>query len=462
LSGWRYLACGETVEVLPQLHLSFVSAGHLPGAAVTVLRYASDTTNFTCMYTGDCALASGRFQPGLALNQLRQWQPDVLLMDGCLGAQFYPQRRHLEASLLECLATALQDGLTVLVPVPPVGLGQELLFGLKTNAQLTGSEYPREIWVDAAVTAGCDRYEALLPHLPQPIQNFARTQSLFWQERSQPTIRRLPTTSTERIAALRSPGIVLCNAEAPAEDWNALWQTLRPETTAIACLQEVELTVPLQQWPADVAVKLQRIENDWHSHCDRQSLLQIVHTLRPHHLVLCNGPQDRLHALAELADLRDRYIVHVPQIGQTLKLSQGDMEHLAKPSPEQPDAIYEGEIEEVVSPRTGEVDAIEILLPAEIADRAQWQALAETGLVEAKWEGEALVLRGMSSRALQREANANWGSNAANGTNICANCVFFRPSTSNRAKSRCDQPRSPMYRFAISPNGSCPEYADSE
>ena len=81
--------------------------------------------------------------------------------------------------------------LSILLPTPSLGLGQELLMLLRSHHYFTGRGL--NIWVDGDVARGCDAYLELLPHLPHAVQNFARHQPLFWDERVRPSCATAPT-----------------------------------------------------------------------------------------------------------------------------------------------------------------------------------------------------------------------------------------------------------------------------
>jgi len=55
---------------------------------------------------------------------------------------------------------------------------------LRSHHNFTGRDL--DIWVDGTVATGCDAYLELLSHLPASVQNFARHQPLFWDERVRP------------------------------------------------------------------------------------------------------------------------------------------------------------------------------------------------------------------------------------------------------------------------------------
>jgi hypothetical protein len=109
--------------------------------------------------------------------------------------------------------------------------------------------------------------------------------------------------------------------------------------------------------------------------------------------------------------------------------------------PAAPDSNYEGELNELGT-------VVTITLPDAITADTRWRNFADTGLVEARWQGEELVLRGLSPREL-----LNSSSDRLTLTDIdcCASCKFQRGQ-------RCWNPDSPLFGFKVPPEGYCPAY----
>jgi hypothetical protein len=105
------------------------------------------------------------------------------------------------------------------------------------------------------------------------------------------------------------------------------------------------------------------------------------------------------------------------------------------------DAGYEGEI-------TEELTAVVISLPLTVTTDPRWHHLADTGLVEARWQGEELVLRGITAKQLLREAYSNKVDRAIA---CCANCRYQRGN-------RCGSEDSVLYGFKVTPTGVCPAF----
>jgi len=234
---WR-----EPLALMEDLFVELFPAGHLPGAAVTVVTYfpqssssqpsGSDTSlgrPIRVAYSGDCFLSGTRCVPGLELNALRGLTPDLLIAEGSYGTQRYPRRRQQENAFVDQLLAALEQGRSVLMPVSSIGIAQEVILLLRSHHRCTGQDF--EIWVDEPVAEGCDRYLDLLEEMPIATQNFARRQALFWDERVRPHVHRFDASRWEQpLGKTASPGLVLVHLQSnwgqvigPAERTWELW-----------------------------------------------------------------------------------------------------------------------------------------------------------------------------------------------------------------------------------------------
>ena len=384
---WR-----STTELLPNLTVQLFSAGHLPGAAIVLLTDTSDDRPQTLLYAPDLSLTNSRLTDGLKLEELRGLFPDVLVISGAYGTDRYPHRRQLETQLMETIDRALISGQSVFLPVPALGLAQEILILLRSHHLFSGRSVTA--WVDDAIADQCDRYEQIIPTFPSSIQNFARYQSLFLDSTIRPCIQRLTKRPNTFAAEFIAPAFV-----APA--------FVAPESVPqIILVSEPESGQPL---PALVQILMQR--GDWlllfsqtsrhqfeipalptesyalPNHCDGSTLPQVIHTLRPQHVVFIHGTPEKLLQLAELDDLNSRYKLHIPSSGTGLELPIADFFN----SPSVPDVSYEGELIETET-------EILISLPGDITADPKWKTLSDLGLIRAQWQGNSLIIRGISQR----------------------------------------------------------------
>ncbi|MDA0212274.1 MBL fold metallo-hydrolase [Desertifilum tharense] len=425
---WR-----SPVEFRDGLSAELFPAGHLPGAAAILLAYTGFQRTYTLFYTGDFFLSNSRLVEGMRLEELRGLKPDVLIVEGSYGTARHPHRRQQENQIAERISKAIALRESVILPVPTLGLGQELLMLLRSHHLFTGRDL--DIWVDDTIAAGCDAYLDLLPHLPATVQNFAQHQALFWDERVRPRVRRL--TPEHRPTLGQSPCIILIDQNANFNDY------CQPETGPWTVLLPLHPGYPhhRQQWVEALAnggespsVQIETYLLSQHS--DGSGTTQLIHNLRPQHVIFMHGSPSYLADLAGLDELHNRYHLHTPSPLTLVELPIGD----TFVQPAAPDNNYEGELSEYET-------TVSITLPESITSDRRWQTFADTGLVEARWQGEELVLRGVPQRDLIAKSDAKVPPDLA----CCGNCIHYRGQ-------RCRNPASPLFDFKVTPDGYCPVF----
>ncbi|MCS6814062.1 MAG: MBL fold metallo-hydrolase [Cyanobacteria bacterium] len=430
--GWsasfcRALPWRSPLEFCDGLSVELFPAGHLPGAAVFVIKYAGpDGRTHTIVYTGDCFLSNSRLVDGLPLEELRGLRPDILILEGSYGTARNPRRRQQENDLVDRISRALGEQRSVLLPVPTLGLGQELLMLLRSHHQFTGRDV--DIWVDGSVAHGCDAYLTLLPYLPTAVRNFAQHQPLFWDDRVRPHLYRLQTDDQRRAIATK-PSIVLTDAN------QDLHQYIASDSTRWLVLVPQGWTIP-PSLVASVAVEAYLLAD----HCDGPSTMQLIHNLRPQHVVFVHGSPNYLADLTSLDELYSRYQLHVPRAGVRLELPIGE----SFQQPSIPDHSYEAELVEL----GGE---IVVMLPDTIKADSRWQSFADTGLLTARWQGQELVLRSLSQWELLNQSRSR---EIPPDMACCANCNYCR-------NQHCWNPASPLYEFKVTLDGLCPAFEHS-
>ena len=412
------------VEFKDGLVAELYPAGHLPGAVAILLTYTTQERSYKLLYTGDFFLSNSRLVEGLRLEELRGLELDVLIIEGSYGTSRHPHRRNQENQLAERINRAIADRYSVLLPTPALGLGQELLMLLRSHHHFTGRDI--DIWVDGTVATGCDAYLELLPHLPPSVQNFARHQPLFWDERVRPRVRRLQPEYRHSVG--NSPCIVLTDSTTDLGEYCQLgmnsWVILSPEKS------HIQFNTPNQ---AQTSVETYLLAQ----HSDGPGTTQLIHNLRPQHVIFVHGSPGYLADLTSLEELQNRYHVHSPAGGTLVELPIGDT--FLQPAP--PETNYEGELTELGT-------VITITLPDAVTADPRWQQFGDTGLIEARWQGEELVLRGLSQREL---LNQNSDRFIWSDVDCCGTCRHQRGQ-------RCWNPASPLYNFKVTLEGYCPAF----
>ncbi len=436
------------IEFFDGLSAELYPAGHLPGAAAILLTYTSvaeddrPSRSYTVFYTGDFFLSNSRLVEGMPLDELRGIAPNVLIVEGSYGTARHPHRRQQENLLAERIHRAIAAKQSILLPTPALGLGQELLMLLRSHHYFTGRDL--DVWVDDTVAAGCDAYLEILPHLPSAVQNFARHQSLFWDERVRPRVRRL--TPEQRVSLNDRPCIVLADETTALSQYYETnpdhWLILRPQqphypTEAQRKGREGAMASPSHHRQPLVEAYLLA------QHGDGPGTTQLIHNLRPQHVVFIHASPTYLADLAGLEELHNRYHLHTPAAGSLVELPIGDTFLQVAP----PESSYEGELTELNT-------IVTITLPDAITADPRWQQLADTGLVEARWQGDELVLRGLPQRELMQPGSdrlLDWMDANSPLRHCCGNCRHYRGQ-------RCWNQASPLFEFKVTPDGFCPVF----
>lgn len=442
------------VEFRDGLSAELWPAGHLPGATSFLLTYhppadqARPTPrHYSVFYTGDFFLSSSRLVEGMPLEALRGLKPDVLITEGTYGTSRHVRRRQQENQLAERISQALAERQSVLLPTPPIGLAQELLMLLRSHHHFTGRDV--DIWVDGTVRDACDVYLELMPYFPSTVQNFAQHQPLFWDERVRPRVRRLE--SIQQLEASESPCIVLTDETADLSQYCAIgahWLLLLPQRDGTEQNQRrlVKLEQQLQAKARSEQRFMAAVDVETYllaEHCDGAGTTQLIHNLRPQHIIFVHGASTYLTDLAGLEELQSRYLLHTPAVGTLVELPVGE----TFLQPAQPTGSYEGELTESAT-------AVTITLPETLMSDPRWQKFADTGLVEVRWQGEELVLRGISqwellSQGVDRPTYLDDSGVALK--NQCGICAHYRGH-------RCWNQHSPLAGFKVPPDGFCPVF----
>ncbi|MBE9207469.1 MBL fold metallo-hydrolase [Nostoc sp. LEGE 06077] len=412
------------IELHEGLVVELFPSGHLPGAVAILLTYTTEQRSYKVLYTGDFFLSNSRLVEGLRLEELRGLDVNVLIIEGTYGTSRHPHRRNQENQLAERINRAIAEYHSVILPTPALGLGQELLMLLRSHHHFTGRDL--DIWVDGTVAKGCDAYLELLAYLPPSVQNFARHQPLFWDERVRPRVRRLQPE--RRTVVGQSPCIVLTDSTSD------LGEYCQPNTGPWLILVPEKIDIKInKQYLAPTTVESYLLAQ----HSDGPGTTQLIHNLRPQHVLFVHGSAAYLADLTSLEELQNRYHVHSPAANTLVELPIGD----TFVQPAAPETNYEGELTELAT-------VITISLPEAITEDPRWREFADTGLIEARWQGEEIVLRGLSQREL---LNQNSDRYTLSDVACCGTCRHQRGQ-------RCWNPVSPLYNFKVTLEGYCPAF----
>jgi Cft2 family RNA processing exonuclease len=435
---------GVNFSPLSGLTVRFIHAGHIVGAACIYMEYG----NRSILYTGDYNTTSSRTAEGLKLADLPP--ADILITESTYGADTHPSRRSQESDLIKAIVEVVAAGGNVLIPAFALGRAQEIILAIRTSALFHSVNVP--VYVDGLVREVTDLFQNQLELLPAAVKNFAKTQSPFFSEKSSPRIISI-SSQKERPLAIAHPSVIIASsgmltggasigyAKILLERENAavFISGYTDEESPGRFLQSLEpgSEIELDGTPLTVRAKIQRFNLS--AHADRVGITQVIHRVNPQHLILIHGSQSALHELSRAGDLRDKYWIHIPDVGDTITFGQAP-EHLSKAQVARVDAGQEFELE-----IEAEFDGAWLRIADSVLADPRWQHLAATGLLSAKWTKGGLMLKPASHKSLAVEGAI------ASGLECCAVCEFFDGYL-------CRGEESPLYKRDVDPAAKCPVF----
>jgi Cft2 family RNA processing exonuclease len=435
---------GVDFSPLPGLTIRFIHAGHIVGAACIYMKYG----NRSILYTGDYNTTSSRTAEGLKLADLPE--ADILITESTYGADTHPSRRSQESDLIKAIVEVVAAGGNVLIPAFALGRAQEIILAIRTSALFHSVNVP--VYVDGLVREVTDLFQNQLELLPAAVKNFAKTQSPFFSEKSSPRIISIGSHK-ERPLAIAHPSVVIASsgmltggasigyAKILLERENAavFISGYTDEESPGRFLQSLEpgSEIELDGTPLTVRAKIQRFNLS--AHADRVGITQVIHRVNPQHLILIHGSKSALHELSRAGDLRDKYWIHIPEVGDTITFGQAP-EHLSKAQVARVDAGQEFELE-----IEAEFDGAWLRIADSVLEDPRWQHLAATGLLSAKWTKGGLMLKPASHKSFAVD------SAILSGMDCCAVCEFFDGYL-------CRGEESPLYKRDVDPTAKCPAF----
>ena len=129
----------EAYEFFDGSELEFYDAGHIPGSAQPLVRFAEGKT---LLYTGDLKTSETRMHKGAETPKERV---DALVIECTYATQKHPDRKKLEKQFCDDVRATIEAKQPVLVPCFAIGRAQEVLQALAAN------NVGAEIYVDGMI-----------------------------------------------------------------------------------------------------------------------------------------------------------------------------------------------------------------------------------------------------------------------------------------------------------------------
>lgn len=317
------------VELLPQVGLTFLDAGHVLGSAVSVLELGDTRVAFT----GDL----GRPQMPILREPEVPAGVSVLLLESTYGDRLHPPRRDMDDELAAIISATAARGGKVLIPSFALERAQELLLSLEKLRR--ANRIPHlPVYVDSPLTVDLTAVFRMHPDCYD-----AEARALLEQDRSPFAFEglRFISSKEDSVALDRStePSIII-SASGMCEGGRVLHhlQALLPDprhTVVVVGFQAqhtlgrrlVEGRRRVRVFGVELAVHAEvRSLAGFSAHADQADLLRFVEAVRARgplrEVVLVHGEPPAQQVLAgRLRALGLR--VHVPAPGDRLQLEGG-------------------------------------------------------------------------------------------------------------------------------------------
>jgi len=442
---------GVDFEPLPGLKVRFINAGHILGAACIYLKYGDRSL----LYTGDYNTTGSRTTTGLQLGELPE--ADILITESTYGADVHPARKTQETALIEAIAAVVKAGGNVLIPAFALGRAQEIILAIRTSNLFHQLKIP--VYIDGLVRAVTDVFRDNLELLPTSVQNLLKQNGIepFCDPTGIPPIIAIASPK-ERPLAMAKPGVIVASSGMLTGGASVYYAAslLERENAAIfisgytdeespgRLLQNLQTGDEIELDGKKLTVRAQIRRFNLSAHADKIGLTQVINKVNPRHLILIHGGGNALHELARSGNLRSKYYIHIPSVGEKVEYGQAP-EHLSSRQMakiEQP-TEFEVEVE-------AEVEGAWIRIPESVVDAdPRWAMLASSGVLKAKWDGFHLKLSPITSQNLSREKAIEEA--IASRRDCCAVCQFF-------LAGYCQSLESPLFELQVDPAGVCTEF----
>ena len=159
------LCMGIVTDISPDIKLVLSTSGHILGSSSIHLHIGNGEHNI--VYTGDLKFGKTNLLDNASWNFPRV---ETLIIEGTFGSKDSPHKREeTDPILIESINQTLRQNGRVLIPVPIIGLSQELIYTL-TKYQEHGILEPTEIFIDKSILEATHLYEIYYEYLSKEIK----------------------------------------------------------------------------------------------------------------------------------------------------------------------------------------------------------------------------------------------------------------------------------------------------
>lgn len=160
------LSIGVVTDISPDVKLVLYNSGHILGSTSIHLHIGNGNHNL--VYTGDLKFGKTNLLENASWNFPRV---ETLIIEGTFGSKDLPHKREeTDPILVESINQTVREGGRVLIPVPIIGLSQELIYTLTKYQELGSLEPSAEIFVDKSILEATYIHELYYDYLSKEVK----------------------------------------------------------------------------------------------------------------------------------------------------------------------------------------------------------------------------------------------------------------------------------------------------
>ncbi|HEY7571153.1 MAG TPA: beta-CASP ribonuclease aCPSF1 [Nitrososphaeraceae archaeon] len=160
------LPYGSVTDISPDIKITLGNSGHIIGSSLVHIHIGNGDHNL--VYTGDLKFGKTYTLDNAIWNFPRV---ETLLIEGTYGGRqdVFPHRDEADANLIGSLNDTITQKGKVLLPVPPVGLPQELIFTINQNMAIGRLKHSK-ILIEKVIAETTSVYESNIQYLSKDLQ----------------------------------------------------------------------------------------------------------------------------------------------------------------------------------------------------------------------------------------------------------------------------------------------------
>lgn len=315
------LSFDTVTDISPDIKLTLCNAGHILGSALVHLHIGNGDHNL--LYAGDLRYAKGEQLDNAVWNFPRV---ETIVIESIYGDKdTFPRHEVADNLLIAEVNDTVSKGGSVLLPVPTIGLAQELMLSIKRHIQASRINATK-ILVERAISEACSIYEIFPEYLSREFSK----KILNLEKPFQDEFVFVDSVILDKTPAIIfSPSSMLVGGPSVSyleqisdNPMNKIILTgFQADGTPGRLLQDGGLEIPLCGKVIKIKCQVQTIEG-LSTHSDHGQTLAYVGKLR-HKLrrILVNqGEKSSAHALASSLNRNFKILTQHPTVQESIRL----------------------------------------------------------------------------------------------------------------------------------------------